>query len=147
MLWEFHMEMLGWTPSIPEGEDYKYYGFTHYLLPSPDHESLSLETFIKGINLMDSLLSTPESCDLTRSVGVNHSTSQEGSIIINCKSGKGRSVSLVMAWLLKHKYVSTTEEAYEFVASHRPQISMTHLQIQGVEFYRQYLLTCSTQAS
>lgn len=65
---------------------------------------------------------------------------QIGAVYVHCKAGKGRSVLMVMSWLMKHfNSVSSVLDAFHVVMMHRPQINpdtiMTHSKVKEAHMF------------
>lgn len=59
-------------------------------------------------------------------------------IYVHCKSGHGRSPTLVIAYLIKHEDMDV-EEAIKFIKSKRPEIHLYDSQIEGLKKYKKSL--------
>ncbi|KAI3444774.1 hypothetical protein Pfo_001439 [Paulownia fortunei] len=53
---------------------------------------------------------------------------------VHCKAGRGRSTTIVLCYLVKHKQM-TPEEAYKYVRSIRPRVLLASSQWQAVQDY------------
>ena len=64
-----------------------------------------------------------------------------GPVYVHCKAGKGRSVLMVMAWLMKHasKRIHSPLDAFHAIVMHRPQINpdtlITHTKVKEAHEY------------
>ena len=64
-----------------------------------------------------------------------------GSVYVHCKAGKGRSVLMVMAWLMKYasKRIRSPLDAFHAIVMHRPQINpdtlITHTKVKEAHEY------------
>jgi atypical dual specificity phosphatase len=72
---------------------------------------------------------------------------QIGAVYVHCKAGKGRSVLMVMAYLMKirSKYVTSPLDALHVIMMHRPQINpdtiMTHTKVKEAHlFWLKYVM-------
>lgn len=89
--------------------------FEHYLqIPTVDKKPISQDDLIEGFNFIEGAIKNEEK------------------IYIHCKHGRGRSVSMVIAYLGK-KNNWTFEESFNFVKSNRPLISPNKNEIAAVK--------------
>ncbi len=62
----------------------------------------------------------------------------ERALYVHCKSGKGRSASLVMAYLMKYERLSF-DDALKFLKTNRPDISLMPTQLESLRLYSKNL--------
>ena len=92
------------------------------LIESPDFLPVSLEKINLGVDIVKSALD-------------NNKT-----IYVHCKAGKGRSVTIVMAYILKYGLQDGTkfdsvDSAKNYIKSIRPQISLNYKQMEAIHNY------------
>lgn len=80
-------------------------------------------------------LFAPSHKDIHRAVEFIHGNALCGkTTYIHCKAGRGRSTTIVLCYLVKHKEM-TPESAYEYVRSIRPRVLLASAQWQAVQDY------------
>ncbi len=80
------------------------YGIAYYVwLPTRDKTAPSIEKIRMGVHAMDVAISAKEK------------------VYVHCKNGHGRGPTMVAAYLIKHKGMST-KEAIAFIKKLRPEI-------------------------
>lgn len=97
------------------------------IIPCQDFKGVSTERIHQAVDYMHECM-----------IQKNHR------IYVHCKAGRGRSASVVVAYLLKHgsegKKFKDFKEAYAFVKSKRPQVNLNPGQQKTIEdYYSTYL--------
>lgn len=96
---------------------YHDHGIEHLLIPTRDY------------------LFAPSHGDICQAVEFIHSNALCGkTTYVHCKAGRGRSTTIVLCYLVKHKQM-TPEGAYKYVRSIRPRVLLASSQWQAVEDY------------
>eukprot|EP00252_Welwitschia_mirabilis_P017441 TRINITY_DN3866_c0_g1_i1.p1 TRINITY_DN3866_c0_g1~~TRINITY_DN3866_c0_g1_i1.p1 ORF type:complete len:256 (-),score=37.71 TRINITY_DN3866_c0_g1_i1:325-1092(-) len=96
---------------------YQESGIKHLLIPTRDY------------------LFAPSYTDICRAVNFIHENISNGkTTYVHCKAGRGRSTTIVLCYLVKHKQMTPTE-AYEFVKSKRPRVLLAASQWKAVQEY------------
>lgn len=86
------------------------HGFEHLHIPTPDYTgSPSIEDITTGVNFIKDRVDRQETC------------------YVHCKAGKGRSVLLVLCYLIQFRSMDE-QHAFEFVREKRPQINLSQPQ-------------------
>lgn len=77
----------------------------------------------------------PSDGDIDRAIEFIHSNASCGkTTYVHCKAGRGRSTTIVLCYLVKHKDM-TPEAAYDYVRSIRPRVLLAPSQWQAVQEY------------
>ncbi|KAK6777538.1 hypothetical protein RDI58_024255 [Solanum bulbocastanum] len=80
-------------------------------------------------------LFAPSDGDIDRAIEFIHSNASFGkTTYVHCKAGRGRSTTIVLCYLVKHKDM-TPEAAYDYVRSIRPRVLLAPSQWQAVQEY------------
>ncbi|KAK4723857.1 hypothetical protein R3W88_026636 [Solanum pinnatisectum] len=80
-------------------------------------------------------LFAPSDGDIDRAIEFIHSNASCGkTTYVHCKAGRGRSTTIVLCYLVKHKDM-TPEAAYDYVRSIRPRVLLAPSQWQAVQEY------------
>ncbi|KAL2460835.1 putative dual specificity protein phosphatase DSP8 [Abeliophyllum distichum] len=80
-------------------------------------------------------LFAPSYGDINRAVEFIHDNAHCGkTTYVHCKAGRGRSTTVVLCYLVKHKLM-TPEAAYNYVRSIRPRVLLASSQWQAVQDY------------
>ncbi|XP_042065505.1 phosphatidylglycerophosphate phosphatase PTPMT2-like [Salvia splendens] len=96
---------------------YHDHGIDHLLIPTRDY------------------LFAPSQRDICQAVEFIHANALCGkTTYVHCKAGRGRSTTIVLCYLVKHKEM-TPGAAFEYVRSIRPRVLLASSQRQGVEDY------------
>ncbi|XP_009801172.1 phosphatidylglycerophosphate phosphatase PTPMT2-like [Nicotiana sylvestris] len=97
---------------------YLDHGIDHLVIPTRDY------------------LFAPSDRDIDRAIEFIHGNASCGkTTYVHCKAGRGRSTTIVLCYLVKHKHM-TPEAAFEYVRSIRPRVLLASSQWQAVqEFY------------
>ncbi|KAK9058972.1 hypothetical protein SSX86_021590 [Deinandra increscens subsp. villosa] len=81
----------------------------------------------------------PSYDDICKAVEFIHENASAGkATYVHCKAGRGRSTTIVLCYLVKHKQM-TPNAAYEYVKSIRPRVRLAFSQWQAVQDYYYYL--------
>jgi atypical dual specificity phosphatase len=73
--------------------------------------------------------------DICQAVAFIHENASNGrTTYVHCKAGRGRSTTIVVCYLVKHKQM-TPDAAYEYVKSIRPRVLLASSQWQAVQDY------------
>ncbi|KAJ8483964.1 hypothetical protein OPV22_016449 [Ensete ventricosum] len=109
---------------------YKAHGIDHLVIPTRDY------------------LFAPSLSNIRRAVDFIHNNASSGTMTyVHCKAGRGRSATVVLCYLIKHKNM-TPLEALEYVRSRRPRVLLAPAQWQAVqEFSRGKLEHSASQSS
>ncbi|CAI9101271.1 OLC1v1038554C1 [Oldenlandia corymbosa var. corymbosa] len=78
--------------------------------------------------------SYPDICQAVDFIHVSFSPPLRPSTYVHCKAGRGRSTTIVLCYLVKHKNM-TPEVAYDLVRSIRPRVLLASTQWQAVQNY------------
>ncbi|KAL0379740.1 UNVERIFIED_CONTAM: putative dual specificity protein phosphatase DSP8 [Sesamum angustifolium] len=96
---------------------YHDHGIEHLVIPTRDY------------------LFAPSHGDICQAVDFIHGNALCGkTTYVHCKAGRGRSTTIVLCYLVKHKQM-TPEAAYEYVRSIRPRVLLASSQWQAVQDY------------
>lgn len=96
---------------------YLDHGINHLVIPTRDY------------------LFAPSDGDIDRAIEFIHSNASCGkTTYVHCKAGRGRSTTIVLCYLVKHKDM-TPEDAYDYVRSIRPRVLLAPSQWQAVQEY------------
>ncbi|KAL4567207.1 hypothetical protein LXL04_022783 [Taraxacum kok-saghyz] len=121
-----HLKELGVGGVVTLNESYEtlvpsslYYahGIEHLVIPTRDY------------------LFAPMSDDICKAVEFIHENATSGkTTYVHCKAGRGRSTTIVLCYLVKHKHM-TPDVAYNYVKSIRPRVRLAYSQWQAVQDY------------
>lgn len=97
---------------------YQSHGISHLVLPTRDY------------------LFAPSLSDISQAVDFIHDNASCGrATYVHCKAGRGRSTTIVLCYLVRHKQM-TPDAAYSYVKSIRPRVLLASSQWQAVQnFY------------
>ncbi|KAJ8534753.1 hypothetical protein K7X08_016481 [Anisodus acutangulus] len=96
---------------------YLDHGINHLVIPTRDY------------------LFAPSDGDIDRAIEFIHGNACCGkTTYVHCKAGRGRSTTIVLCYLVKHKHM-TPEAAYDYVRSIRPRVLLASSQWQAVQEY------------
>lgn len=96
---------------------YHAHGIDHLVIPTRDY------------------VFAPAYDDICKAVEFIHENACAGkTTYVHCKAGRGRSTTIVLCYLVKHKKM-TPEVAYEYVKSVRPRVRLASSQWQAVQDY------------
>lgn len=96
---------------------YHAHGIDHLVIPTRDY------------------LFAPLSDDICKAVEFIHENASSGkTTYVHCKAGRGRSTTIVLCYLVKHKQM-TPEVAYNYVKAIRPRVRLASSQWQAVQDY------------
>ncbi|KAF8034161.1 hypothetical protein BT93_C0438 [Corymbia citriodora subsp. variegata] len=96
---------------------YRDYEIDHLVIPTRDY------------------LYSPSLADIDQAVDFIHRNASCGrKTYVHCKAGRGRSTTVVLCYLVKHKHM-TPSAALEFVRSRRPRVLLTSSQWKAVQEY------------
>ncbi|KAJ0770005.1 putative phosphoric monoester hydrolase [Helianthus annuus] len=96
---------------------YHAHGIDHLVIPTRDY------------------LFAPSNDDICKAVKFIHENASVGkATYVHCKAGRGRSTTIVLCYLVKHKQM-TPDAAYEYVKSIRPRVRLASSQWQAVQDY------------
>lgn len=122
----FHLKELGVCGVVTLNESYETlvptslyhaHGIDHLVIPTRDY------------------LFAPSYDDICKAVEFIHENASAGkATYVHCKAGRGRSTTIVLCYLVKHKEM-TPDAAYEYVKSIRPRVRLAPSQWQAVEDY------------
>ncbi|XP_047321961.1 phosphatidylglycerophosphate phosphatase PTPMT2-like [Impatiens glandulifera] len=99
---------------------YHAYGIDHLVIPTRDY------------------LFAPSLTDICQAVDFIHDNASRGlATYVHCKAGRGRSTTIVLCYLVKHKHM-TPDVAYQYVKSIRPRVLLASAQRQAVQDYYNY---------
>jgi hypothetical protein len=108
-------------------DDYDFENIDNIIVEVPDHNPVPLETIINTIKIL-------------------HKCVNNNKIVyIHCKVGKGRSVMIVVCYLLKHglnggrMMFESSEKVIEYVKNLRPVINLNKRQMDVIHEYEKYL--------
>ncbi|ONK73471.1 uncharacterized protein A4U43_C04F31900 [Asparagus officinalis] len=88
----------------------------------------------------------PSLADICKAVDFIHNNGSSGkTTYVHCKAGRGRSTTIVLCYLVKHRQMTPTS-AYEHVRLRRPRVLLASSQWQAVQDYY-HLLTKKTVIS
>ncbi|CAL9096385.1 unnamed protein product [Musa acuminata var. zebrina] len=94
---------------------YKAHGIDHLVIPTRDY------------------LFAPSLANICLAVDFIHNNASSGTMTyVHCKAGRGRSATVVLCYLIKHKNM-TPLEALEYVRSKRPRVLLAPAQWQAVQ--------------
>ena len=96
--------------------DWEKKGLRRKIVPSKDFLPISIESFEESVDFLQSEILAKRK------------------VYIHCKAGKGRSASVVVAYLMKVKGMSY-DEAYKLVKRKRSQVKINYRQKQGILDY------------
>ncbi|KAK4753989.1 hypothetical protein SAY87_002093 [Trapa incisa] len=98
---------------------YSAHGIDHLIIPTRDY------------------LFAPSSVDINKAVDFIHRNSACGqTTYVHCKAGRGRSTTVVLCYLVKHKHM-TPAAALHYVRSRRPRVLLAPSQWKAVQKYSQ----------
>lgn len=98
---------------------YRAHGIDHLVIPTRDY------------------LFAPSNDDICKAVEFIHENATAGkTTYVHCKAGRGRSTTIVLCYLVKHKQM-TPNAAYAYVKSIRPRVRLATSQWQAVQDYYQ----------
>ncbi|XP_076888860.1 phosphatidylglycerophosphate phosphatase PTPMT1-like [Bidens hawaiensis] len=93
------------------------HGIDHLVIPTRDY------------------LFAPSYDDIQKAVEFIHENASAGkATYVHCKAGRGRSTTIVLCYLVKHKQM-TPDAAYEYVKSIRPRVRLASSQWRAVQDY------------
>lgn len=96
---------------------YHAHGIEHLVIPTRDY------------------LFAPSNDDICKAVKFIHENASCGkSTYVHCKAGRGRSTTIVLCYLVKHKQM-TPNAAYDYVKSIRPRVRLASSQWEAVQDY------------
>nr|GMD59388.1 putative dual specificity protein phosphatase DSP8 [Ipomoea batatas] len=96
---------------------YRDHGINHLVIPTRDY------------------LFAPSFLDISQAVDFIQGNASSGkTTFVHCKAGRGRSTTIVLCYLVKHKQM-TPEAAFDYVRSIRPRVSLASSQWQAVQEY------------
>ncbi|KAI7737926.1 hypothetical protein M8C21_027392 [Ambrosia artemisiifolia] len=96
---------------------YHAHGIDHLVIPTRDY------------------LFAPSYDDICKAVQFMHENASVGkATYVHCKAGRGRSTTIVLCYLVKHKQM-TPDAAYEYVKSIRPRVRLASSQWRAVQDY------------
>ncbi|XP_010688372.2 phosphatidylglycerophosphate phosphatase PTPMT2 [Beta vulgaris subsp. vulgaris] len=102
---------------------YKDHGMEHLIIPTRDY------------------LYAPSFKDINRAVDFIHNNASCGiATYVHCKAGRGRSTTIALCYLVKHKQM-TPSTAMDLIRAKRPRVLLTSMQTKAVEQY--YRRSCS----
>ncbi|KAM7251259.1 hypothetical protein ACFE04_023142 [Oxalis oulophora] len=82
----------------------------------------------------------PVLSDINQAVAFIHENASHGrATYVHCKAGRGRSTTIVVCYLVKHKQM-TPDAAYSYVKSIRPRVLLASAQWQAVQEYYHHLV-------
>ena len=110
-------------------------------LVTPLSETRLLQHGIKRTTIPTQDFSPVEATHIANCVGLLHDQSKAGNkTYVHCKAGRGRSATIVVAYLLRHgidgQIFSSAREAYAYLKKIRPQINLNDGQIAALEEYK-----------
>ncbi|KMT03237.1 hypothetical protein BVRB_8g197840 [Beta vulgaris subsp. vulgaris] len=101
---------------------YKDHGMEHLIIPTRDY------------------LYAPSFEDINIAVDFIHNNASRGiATYVHCKAGRGRSTTIALCYLVKHKQM-TPSTAMDLIRAQRPRVLLTSMQANAVE---QYYRSCS----
>ncbi|MCB1083940.1 MAG: dual specificity protein phosphatase family protein [Simkania sp.] len=106
----------GWFNSPVKEGDWEAYGISIKQIPAVDFSPLTREEIKEGIESLHTLLE------------------DEKTVYIHCKAGRGRSATIVIAYLMEHLGF-TFQQAFGYVQASRPQINLNAGQRQAIFDY------------
>lgn len=112
---EFDTKTIFSTPCTTK--DWHSNRLNHFILSSPDFNTVTLETLKKGVEFL------------------KRSTLAGDVAYVHCKAGKSRSTSLVMGYLLNTAQAKSVREAFSMVKTQRPFVSLSKKQRVVLEQY------------
>jgi atypical dual specificity phosphatase len=113
---EVHERETQWGADPVQKGDWQGRSIEHLELVSPDLEPVETAIFIEAVDYLDRLVSAGKR------------------VFVHCNGGRGRSASIVIAYLVKHQHFSA-REAIGFVQAHRPQCMLSQRQIRSILAY------------
>mmetsp|Transcript_32759 Transcript_32759/g.58692 ORF Transcript_32759/g.58692 Transcript_32759/m.58692 type:complete len:236 (-) Transcript_32759:1421-2128(-) len=135
--------LLGALPFQSMLDDFKQQGIQAVVTLNEDFELFVTSEHYKGVGIEHLHLPTvdflfaPDVNDMERAVAFIHDNVSAGKrTYVHCKAGRGRSATVVVCYMVRHKGM-TPEEAVEFVREKRPQISLASGQWTAVLNYYQ----------
>ncbi|MCE0481029.1 hypothetical protein HAX54_038399 [Datura stramonium] len=97
--------------------------------------STSLYLVLSKPTFLLDYLFAPSDRDIDRAIEFIHGKASCGkTTYVHCKAGRGRSTTIVLCYLVKHKDM-TPEAAYDYVRSIRPRVLLASSQWQAVQEY------------
>ena len=115
MVEDFEMDE-GWFNVPVKGQDWEKHGIVNKQIKAVDFLPLKQEEIEEGVKYL-------------------HSHLEKGKIVyVHCKAGRGRSASIVIAYLMKYHGFSF-DQAFAFVKKQRPQINLNSGQRRAVHQY------------
>ncbi|KAJ3670939.1 hypothetical protein LUZ60_008365 [Juncus effusus] len=121
-----HLQQLGVRGVVTLNEPYET------LVPSDLYQAHEIEHLV--IPTRDYLFA-PSFDDICRAVDFIHKNASCGkTTYVHCKAGRGRSTTIVLCYLIKHKNM-TAEESLNHVRSVRPRVLLAPAQWQAVQEY------------
>ena len=113
--------IFGYTQPI-DPEDWPKYDIVHQNICCIDHSPLTIEQFEAGTKF------------------IQHHVNLGQRVYIHCKVGVGRSVSMVIAYLMKYHH-KTFDLAHNLAQERRPQTNLSYSQVEALEKYYDFLKT------
>lgn len=97
-------------------EQYKRFDIEQCRVPTVDFVHPTLASIEKGVEFIDRAIA------------------KGGKVYVHCKAGRGRSATVVVCWLMKHKGM-TADEAQAYLLKKRPQVNPRIKNRAGVKQY------------
>nr|XP_043612583.1 phosphatidylglycerophosphate phosphatase PTPMT2 [Erigeron canadensis] len=121
-----HLKELGVSGVVTLNESYETlvptslyhaHGIDHLVIPTRDY------------------IFAPSYDDICKAVEFIHDNASAGkTTYVHCKAGRGRSTTIILCYLVKHKHM-TPKAAYDYVKSIRPRVRLAYSQWQAVQDY------------
>jgi protein-tyrosine phosphatase len=92
-------------------------------ISSPDYGGLTVEAIDEGVTFLENCVAV-----LAEKGG------SDNKVYVHCKSGHGRSATVVVAYLM-HKYKTETQKALDYVKSKRSAINLNETQLRSLADY------------
>lgn len=110
---ENHKPGLFTTPVQPS--DWKAAKVEHLQILAKDYNPVKMHHIVKGVQFIHEHIEKKET------------------VYVHCKAGRGRSATVVVCYLLKHKQLNNVSEAIDFVKKRRPEISLNSKQRASID--------------
>lgn len=117
LLEPFEIETVGVLSDPVSKEDWEKYDIEHKFIEIGDLQPLTMELIAEGVAF------------------IKKHADANGLVYVHCKAGQGRSVSMVICYLLQHGGFDDIDKAIQFVAAKRAQIYLTAKQLEMISKY------------
>lgn len=103
------------TPVLPN--EWRAINVNHRQISAEDFKPVELDHIVEGVRFIHEHIEKHET------------------VYVHCKAGKGRSATVVICYLLKHKEFNTVDDAIAYVKQKRPEINLNLRQRAAVDAY------------